>query len=244
MSRRQLKKEVLAILHKSSLEEIFQNLESHQDHRLLNPLFIALCHPVEQVRWHAVSTFGWLVPAMAEKDLEAGRIVMRRFLWSLNDESGGIGWGAPEAMAEIMCHSLPLRKEYLHMLISYMREDGEALFEDGNYLELPMLQRGLLWGVGRLCQEHQGEMIERRIIADVSAYLKSSDMHVIGLAIWCLGLLGVESGLEKIAPFLQCEEEISFVINNEIQMLSIAQLAHSAIELTLDKKNRLQTVKP
>ena len=98
--------------------------------------------------------FGWLVPAIAEKELEAARIVMRRFLWSLNDESGGIGWGAPEAMAEIMCHSPVLRHEYLHMLISYMREDGENLFEDGNYLELPMLQRGLLWGIGRLCQEH------------------------------------------------------------------------------------------
>jgi hypothetical protein len=230
MSRRQLKNEVLAILHKSSLEEIFQNLLSYQDHRLLNPLFIALCHPVERVRWHAVCTFGWLVPAMAENDPEAGRIVMRRFLWSLNDESGGIGWGAPEAMAEIMCHSSLLREEYLHMLISYMREDGEALFEDGNYLELPLLQRGLLWGVGRLCQNHRREMIERRIVSDVITYLSSSDMYVIGLAIWCLGLLGIESGLEKVRPFQQCEEEVSFFVNNEIQQLSIAQLARSAIK--------------
>lgn len=230
MSRRQLKNEVLEILHQSSLDEIFQNLGRYQDHRLLNPLFIALCHPVEKVRWHAVCSFGWLVPAMAKKDMETARIVMRRFLWSLNDESGGIGWGAPEAMAEIMCHSSPLRKEYLHMLISYMREDGENLFEDGNYLELPMLQRGLLWGVGRLCQEHHGEMIERGIIADVKAYLESSDMHVIGLAIWCLGLLGVESGLEKIRSFLQCNEEISLFLNNEIQQISIAKLTRSALK--------------
>lgn len=230
MSRRQLKKEVLEILHQSSLDEIFQNLGSYRDHRLLNPLFIALCHPVEKVRWHAVCSFGWLVPAMAEKDLETARIVMRRFLWSLNDESGGIGWGAPEAMAEIMCHSSPLRKEYLHMLISYMREDGENLFEDGNYLELPMLQRGLLWGVGRLCQEHRREMIKREIIAEMSAYLESSDMHVIGLAIWCLGLLGAESGLEKIRPFLQCNEEISLFLNNETQQISIAELARCALK--------------
>lgn len=231
MSRRQLKKEVLEILHQSSLDEIFKTLGNYQDHRLLNPLFIALCHPVERVRWNAVCSFGWLVPALAENDLEAARIVMRRFLWSLNDESGGIGWGASEAMAEIMCHSSPLRKEYLHMLISYMREDGEKLFEDGNYLELPMLQRGLLWGVGRLCQEHRREMVERRIIVDVTAYLESSDMHVIGLAIWCLGLLGVDSGMEKVRPFLQCNEELSLFLNNEIQRISIAELAMNTLRL-------------
>lgn len=235
MSRRQLKKDVLALLHKSSLEEIFQHLSRFQDHhRLLNPLFIALCHPVERVRWHAVCSFGWLVPAIAEKNMEAGRIVMRRFLWLLNDESGGIGWGGPEAMAEIMCHSLPLRKEYLHMLISYMREDGEDLFQDGNYLELPMLQRGLLWGIGRLCQDHPSEMIEHRIVADVSAYLESSDLHVIGLSIWCLGLLGVESGLEKIRRFQYCNEELRLFLNNTIQNISIAELVRGALNETPD----------
>jgi len=43
-----------------------------------------------------------------------------------------------------------LAEEYLHMLVSYMREDGPKAFQDGNFIELPMLQRGLLWGIGRL----------------------------------------------------------------------------------------------
>ena len=47
-------------------------------------------------------------------------------------------------MAEIMANDDQLADEYLHMLLSYMREDGPELFADGNYLELPMLQRGLL----------------------------------------------------------------------------------------------------
>ncbi len=239
MSRRQLKKDVLAILHKPSLEEIFQKLSGYQEHSLLNPLFIGLCHNVEMVRWHAVCCLGWIVPSIAEKDLEAGRIVMRRFLWSLNDESGGIGWGVPEAMAEVMCNSHPLRKEYLHMLISYMREDGEGLFEDGNFLELPLLQRGLLWGIGRLCQDHRNEMIEQRIVADVSSYLESSDLHVIGLAIWCLGLLGVRSGLEKIKHFQHCNEELCLFLNKQIKHISVAELVQRALTMTTNDKNLL-----
>jgi HEAT repeat protein len=230
MNRRQLKKDVLILLENSSIEELPKNLGKYQDHRLINPLFIALCHPVEKVRWHAVCSFGWLVPAIAEKDLEAGRIVMRRFLWSLNDESGGIGWGGPESMAEIMCRSSSLRKEYLHMLISYMREDGEDLFQDGNYLELPMLQRGLLWGIGRLCQDHRQEMIDQRIVEDLSAYLKSSDMHVVGLAIRCLGLIGDEIGLEKIRSFLSCNDKLHLFINNRFQEISVAELVQNAFQ--------------
>ena len=53
---------------------------------------------------------------LADADMEAARIVMRRLLWSLNDESGGIGWGAPESMAEAMCRHQGLALEYAHML--------------------------------------------------------------------------------------------------------------------------------
>ena len=229
MGRRQLKNDVLSLLQASNLQYIIKQLSDYPNHQLINPLFIALCNSAERVRWNAVYSFGWLVPKIAEIDLEAARIVMRRFLWSLNDESGGIGWGGPEAMAEIMCHSAPLRKEYLHMLISYMREDGDGLFEDGNYLELPMLQRGLLWGIGRLCQDHRGEMLERRIVDDVTTYLDSTDIYVVGLAIWCLGLLAVERGLENIPRFLECHEKIRFFLNNNIEEISVADLARSSL---------------
>lgn len=230
MKRRQLKAEVLNLLQESSLEEMYQRLDLYPAHSVLNPLFIALCHPVEKVRRHAVCCFGRLIPAMAEKDLEAARIVMRRFLWMLNDESGGIGWGAPEALAEIMCHSAQLRKEYLHMLLSYMREDGEELYQDGNYLELPMLQRGLLWGIGRLCLEHRQEMLECKIIDEVSAYLESSDLYVVGLAIWCLGILGIEAGLEKIKRFATCDDHLHLFLGNDIIEISVAELVQRALD--------------
>jgi len=231
MNRRQTKKDVLTLLEESCTEELPEKLNNYQAHRLINPLFIALCHPIEKVRWHAVVSFGWLVPVIAKNNLEAARIVMRRFLWSLNDESGGIGWGGPEAMAEIMCHSFSLRKEYLHMLISYMREDGENLFEDGNYLELPMLQRGLLWGIGRLCQDHRQEMIEQHIVDDVRAYLKSSDPYVIGLAIRCLGLIGDKTGLEQNFHLQSYNEVLHLFIDKEFQYISVAELFQNAFRM-------------
>jgi len=191
---------------------------------------MALCNSLEKVRWHAVWGFGRIVPAMADKDPESARIVMRRFLWSLNDESGGIGWGAPEAMAEIMFHSTLLRQEYMHMLVSYMREDGEGIFEDGNFLELPLLQRGLLWGIGRLCQGHRLEMLSRQLDDDIIAYLSSPDHQVIGLAIWCLGVLGGSSTATKIAGFLYHADEVRLFDDNTLKTVTVAKLAEDALK--------------
>lgn len=225
----QLKKDVLSLLQKDVPEDIFREIAHLDAQRVLNPLFSALCHPLEKVRWNAVLCFGRVVPTLSEKDMESARIVMRRFLWSLNDESGGIGWGVPEAMAEVMCHSTTLRHEYLHMLISYMREDGDEMFQDGNYLELPMLQRGLLWGVGRLCQYHKEEMLHLQVVDDVAAYLDSEDAHVKAHALWCLEKLGIVLSGVEVESLLGLGQQVRLFIDNKIETYTISQLAHRVV---------------
>ncbi len=230
MSRRLIKNELLATLEKSDLREVCRFLDTHPPHHLINGLFIALCNRQELIRWRAICGFGWLVPVMADKDPESARNVMRRFLWSLNDESGGIGWGAPEAMAESMFHCSLLRHEYLHMLVSYLREDGDEVCQEGNYLELPLLQRGLLWGIGRLCQGHRTEMVERELTADIAAYLSSPDVQVRGLAIWCLGLLGGSLAEKKLVDFLGYPGEVRLFIDDTLTNVAVAKLAEDGLK--------------
>ena len=93
---------------------------------------------------------------------------MRRLMWNLNDESGGIGWRArPEAMGEIVARSERLADEYGHILISYLDPDG-------NYLEHPLLQRGLLWGIGRFAHARPEKgRIGRRFPASFPACRRS-----------------------------------------------------------------------
>ncbi len=187
--RIQVKRELLAVLGQTDLEKISVFLKSKSESALLNPLFSALYRTEELIRWHAVTAFGLVVDSMARKDMESARVVMRRFLWSLNDESGGIGWGAPEAMAEIMAQSDSLFHEYAHMLFSYMREDGSEPFQDGNFLELPELQRGVVWGIGRLAEVYGDILVEKGIVDDLIPYIHSQDAVVRGMAVWALGNL-------------------------------------------------------
>ena len=218
------------MLEQNSLNNIYHLFETNPEHLVLNALFSALCNPVELIRWNSVCSFGLIVPRLAEKNIEDARVVMRRFLWSLNDESGGIGWGAPESLAEIMCHSRQLRVEYLHMLLSYMRPDGEEILQDGNYLELPMLQRGLLWGMGRLSECHGEELIDQDIVDDVASYLGSADLNVAGLAIWTLGILRAKSTEGNIAAFTGSRDLISLFRAPSLGQVEIGQLAKEALQ--------------
>lgn len=124
MRERALKKKILDLLQTESLPDIHAVLRQYDEQRLLNSLFSGICRSDERLKWHAVAAMGPVVARLADREMEAARVVMRRFMWSLNDESGGIGWGAPEAMAEILvCHD-GLAEEYTHVLVSFMREDG------------------------------------------------------------------------------------------------------------------------
>jgi HEAT repeat protein len=232
MGRRELKKSVLMLLAGDNVEEIEEKIAEYREVDVLNPLFSALCSVDERVRWHAVSAFGSVVSRLARQDMEAARIVMRRFLWSLNDESGGIGWGAPEAMAESMLRYEPLAREYLHMLVSYMQEDGPELFQDGNYIELPQLQQGVLWGVGRLCPVYGNRLRELGVVAALHAYLHSEDGSVRGLAVWCLALLAEKSVIRTFPQLADDQHVLRLYRDGRLEDLTVAELAADALRTT------------
>ena len=229
---RKIKKEVLEILAGNDLSRARRKLEKYDEHGLVNPLFSALYRPEEMLRWHTVTLFGEVLARLADKDMEAARIVMRRYLWSLNDESGGIGWGAPEAMAEAMFHHDRLCDEYLHLLISYIRPDGPLEHQDGNFLELPALQRGLLWGIGRLAEKRAPLLLRKGIIADLLSYLSSEDATVRGMAARALGLLGAGEAADELKTLQNDETTVRLYHDGEITVVTVAGLARTALEQT------------
>ena len=229
---RKIKKQVLELLAGDDLPRARRKLEQYDEHGLVNPLFSALYRPEEMLRWHTVTLFGEVLTRLADKDMEAARIVMRRYLWSLNDESGGIGWGAPEAMAEAMFHHDGLCDEYLHMLISYMRPDGPLEHQDGNFLELPELQRGLLWGIGRLAEKRAPLLLQKGVVPDLLTFLVSEDGTVRGMAARALGLLGAEDAVDELKSLLNDEQAVRFYHDGEIAVITVADLARTALEQT------------
>ena len=230
MSTRKIKKQVLSLLQSPDLEALLSNLEQYPAKAVINALFSGICCSDELVRWHAVSCMGVMVSRLADEDFEEARIIMRRLLWSLNDESGGIGWGAPETMAEIMSQQEQLAWEYAHMLISYMREDGEELLQDGNFLEHETLQQGLLWGAGRLARTRRQLMLEKGMADDLPPYLQSGDGSVRGLAVRAIGLLGKPVQLAGIKALADDRNIVRIYEQGRLYSLSVGELARQALQ--------------
>lgn len=226
---RKIKKQVLQLLQ-GDLATARLELQKYDEHGLVNPLFSALYRSEETLRWHAVTLFGEVLTRLADKDMEAARIVMRRYIWSLNDESGGIGWGAPEAMAEGIFHHDGLCDEYLHMLISYLCPDGPFDHQDGNFLELPALQRGLLWGIGRVAEKRSDLLVEKNVVPNLLTYLSSSDGTVRAFAIRALGLLGATESKDALSQLLLDSCEVRFYHDGTIAVRSVGEFAQQALD--------------
>jgi hypothetical protein len=132
-------------------------------------------------------------------------------------------------MAEIMFHHDPLTEEYLHMLISYLRPDGPFEHQDGNFLEMPSLQRGLLWGIGRLAERRAAMLIAHGVVADLLPYLQSEDGGVRGLAAWSLGRLRAAVGRDTLLPLTADSSQVRLYQQGQVQVFSVADLVENAL---------------
>jgi hypothetical protein len=217
---RNLKRRVLDLLRAEDFSQGLEIITSLPGRRAINPLFSFLCNTDSQVRWRAVKAIGKVVKKVAEEDMESARVIMRRMIWNLNDESGGIGWGLPEAMGEVMAQHQGLAGEYVMILKSYIREDG-------NFLEHQPLQRGVLWGLGRLAQERP------ELLVDTTPYLhpflSSGDAVLRGLAVWTMGLIGGCQDDPALAELESDETEVAIYLNGTERNYRISELARNAL---------------
>jgi hypothetical protein len=216
---RNLKRKVLDLLRAEDMNQALEEIGSLPGRRVINPLFSFLCSTDPQVKWRAVKAIGGVVKNIAEEDMESARVIMRRMIWNLNDESGGIGWGLPEAMGEVMAQHQGLAGEYVMILESYIREDG-------NFLEHEPLQRGVLWGIGRLAQERP-ELL-KNTIPHLRPFLSSADAVLRGLAAWTMGLLGGSNDNGSLAALESDETEVELYLNGTERIYQIRELARKA----------------
>jgi HEAT repeat protein len=217
---RDLKKELEDLLTRDDWSESLERVAVMEGRRVINPLLSFLCRDEEELRWRAVTAIGVVVDHMARNDMEGARIIMRRLMWTLNDESGGIGWGAAESMAEIMARNERLADLYAHMLISYLDEEG-------NFLEFELLQRGLLWGLVRLAEVRLHLL--GGAVHHLGRYLASPDSTVRGYAALLAGILGGEELRESLETLREDRAGLRFFTGGELKTTTVAEMAERAL---------------
>lgn len=219
---RNLKHKVLGLLQASDFENSLSELCRLPGRQVVNPIFSFLLHSDQEVRWRSVVAMGVVIEHLARTDIEDARVIIRRLMWSLNDESGGIGWGAPEVLGEVLARSEKLADEYSAILCSYADERG-------NFLEHEGLQQGLLWAWARLARVRPNVLQQAGAL--LSKYLESQSPAVRGLGAIAVGLVGVKDAVPRLRQMLQDNSKFLTYIDNHSVQMNVAEAASQALHM-------------
>ena len=101
MNQLETKKFILHSLESNDLDAVVSFI---RENRKALSLLIRMAYDKETlVGWRAIKAVGRVAKVLGTAHNEFLRIAIRKLLWSLSDESGGIGWAAPELLGEIVC---------------------------------------------------------------------------------------------------------------------------------------------
>ena len=208
-----IKKQVEELLRKRDIEWLVDLCE--KDRHYWHEVRFRLYDLDEMLRWPAIRTVArlmhrWWGSAKEEKV----RQYIRMLFWSMNDESGGIGWSAPQTIAEIIFQIPEIIDPYGRMMIAYS-------------LDEPPLVKGGLWGIGRL-----GKMMSDSVglFKDkVLSTFSTDDYETLGLASWAMG----EACFHPAVPFLEklqsSAEVVRIYMDNDSIEKPLGQWAQEAI---------------
>jgi hypothetical protein len=148
---------------------------------LVTHLVRSLYHPDAELRWRAADVLGkasagWFSshPARVER-------LLQRLAWALNDESGTVGWGVPQAIGEIVLHQQAACDRYGSLLASWL---GDKEVEVGNEL----MVHGVIYALGRVAAHHPGSV--QSALPHLLEKLRAVDATTRALAACTLGVLG------------------------------------------------------
>lgn len=222
-----IRRRVRAVLEGSgenlALDQARERLAGLPPAAVVRALLAGLSAPRALARWRAVGLLGLLVAESTNRDPEAGREVLRRLMWTLNDESGAMGWGAAEAFGEILHHSPLLAGEFANILVSHVSPCAKQL-------DHPDLLAGAVWGLGRLAQS-QPELARACGAPEaVVQLLAHPDPGVAGAAAWALGWLGGEGAAEALRHCLEDRRGLGFLDDQSLLPTTVGHLAQKSLD--------------
>ncbi|GAB6179548.1 hypothetical protein JCM14036_08670 [Desulfotomaculum defluvii] len=186
---------------------------------IMRYLFRLLYHPYGLERWRAIEGLGCITEAMQQENPEAVREVIRRLLWSMNDESGTTSWSAPEAIGEIVYRKPEELQEFIPIVVNASEEE--------------IFHRGIAWTLGRVGSKRP-ELVQE-FIPLLRQFLSHPKPEVRGHAARSLGQIGCSARetLPGLQALLQDYQEIEVYEVSDMVYVQVKDLAERAMQRIL-----------
>ena len=206
-----LKKEIIDVLEKQSFHDLIHLSSSH--HKIVNSLISLSYDKKKLLSWRAIEAVGIISKDISETDPDTVRNIAGRLLWMLRDESGGIGWSAPEMLAEIIRNNPVLCADIAPIIVSFHTE--------------VMLTAATLRATGRI-----GPINNETVgyaIPIILPYLKSADSTVRGNAVYALGELGAVGARILLVRLKNDQARFDFYDCGELREITVAEMVSFAL---------------
>jgi hypothetical protein len=198
VTQQEMKQAVLAALEMNDFETI-ERL-ALQSRKALSAL-VRLAYDRETlVGWRAIVAVGRVASVYSRNNYEFLRETVRKLLWSLTDESGGIGWSAPELLGEIVS-SEPEKFS-----------DVVPLIAEVFCIEEDVFRPGVLYAFKRIARTHP-EMItpfQQTILGGLSEQDPKTRIYAIELVVMLAKHLdreNLDSMRKQVAALTRDEQE-------------------------------------
>ncbi|NOY65506.1 MAG: hypothetical protein GXO97_08975 [Nitrospirae bacterium] len=167
-SIRRIKTNIRDLLERNDLKTIIELARNNP--RIVSVLISMSYDKDSLLTWRAIEAIGPVVAEISKNSPEQGADIVRRLLWSITEESGGIGWAAIEMLAEIIVNYPERYKNLVPLLMEFYDEE---IFRDG-----------VLYAIGRI-GERMPELFDDpdKIEDIISDGLTSDDPQIRGLAL-------------------------------------------------------------
>lgn len=182
-----LKESIKDSLLKGDFDSIINSSEPSKVTRIL----LSLSYDKSDiVGWRAIEVTGMLTRKVSERDPEFGRNLIRKLLWNIRDEAGGIGWSSPEILGEIVRNDITGYPEIPVILWSFIDEEP--------------LRKGIIWATGRIGEVSPAIM--NFAIPFLEKMFKDGDPSIRFYSAWALCKMGIS---------LETDEDIQEYIYEE-----------------------------
>jgi hypothetical protein len=217
IAHRPLKNTLLDLLDQGRFDEIAEMATRRK--RVLGSLVTLTYAADVRIRCRAVEAIGVAASRIAEDDPDHVRELLRRLMWLINDESGGICWRAPEAMAEVLRRLPTLYADYIPLVTSLLVNLEEE--------DLERFRTGILRAIGRLGARARDDFQD--VAPAVVSALTNPDPQVRGMAAWCLQEVGRADLLAGCPGLIVDHEPIDLYEDGMITRTTVSQLVQRTL---------------
>lgn len=206
-----LKNKIKELLDTESYDEIADLAKT--DKGVIRQI-ISLAYDKEDVMtWRAIEAIGFIAKALSVERIDVVRDTIRRLLWSMGEESGGIGWSSAEMLGEIIRANPDEFIDIIPILWSFRDEE--------------MFRPGILWAMGRiaLCRPDLAGFI----LKDLQVMTTDKNPTVRGYAAWFFGIIGAGEFVEDIKNLAGDNSSINFYQDGNLIKRTVGEIAEEAI---------------